>query len=453
MSMGLDARIWLLAVPLLTVWWEIRQRRTTVVILLVVIAACGYAHAADGFHPAEGDAKRGAKRDVVHARDLVLNPFHYEGKIIVLDVLSVPFLSDGNVFSWQQGVEAVGRTGLRFRRIWAEGEALYDVVAVDVGPGSGDLEVVGQLVVVLPPYLPPPDQRHVEASSSGPLPLDKLWAVKPRGVVHATNGFGAPVQIPVVKICYTTACNDVAPDQAAAPTPKTRDTLPVVRLYDLVLDPYLHRGQKVLLDFTTASAVIGASHQPWRDGPEGLRFSKMLDERTALYDVVGMDVQNWRAGFRPVGQLVVLLPPDAKRLACPSAADSGPICLTGTQWVVEPSGPYQGLNAFGAPAEAPAVRFVAKAAEYQAWQDDETLTDIQKAIFTAHRTMNRPAPGHSTSCYSPATGAPCIAIPPAPREEDYDTRMAWREALDAWRTTREELMQNSDATWRSRRGE
>ena len=384
------------------------------------------------------------KRDVVHARDLVQNPFQYEGQVILLDPLSFPFLADGAVFSWQRGVEAAGRTGLRFRRIWADGEALYDVMAIGVGPGSSDLTPIGQLVVVLPQ-----DRRHAAPSGSGPLPLNTLWMAKAQGVVDATNALGAPVQIAKVKICYTAACDDQT--AAQAPTPPAQREPPVIAPYDLVLHPYLHRGQKVLLDFTTASAVSAAGHRPWPDSGLGLRFAKMLDAQTGVYDIIGIDLDRWRGGLRAVGQLVVLLPADwRQRLACPPGVpDAGPICLTGARWVVEPAGPYQGLNAVGAPVEVPSVRFVARSTEYETWQDDSSLSDIQKAIFGAHKAMSRPAPGRATSCYSPAPGAPCIAIVPPPREEDFETRIAWRDALDAWRAQREELVRRADEAWSS----
>lgn len=316
----------------------------------------------------------------IRAHDLVTNPFKYEGQVVVLDPLSFPFLSQGAVFSWQRGVEATGRTGLRFKRIWAEGEALYDVMAVDVGAASSDLRPIGQLVVVLPPFLPRGDQEHVQSSSSGPLPLDKLWAVKAQGVVDATNALGAPVQIPKVKICYTAGCEDQTGPQAVASTP-TQKELPVIEPYDLVRDPYLHRGQKVVLDFTTASTVSTAGHRSLPDSGLGLRFAKMLDAQTGVYDVIGIDLERWRGGLRPVGQLAVLLPSDwRQRLACPPGVpDAGPICVTGARWVVEPAGPYSGVNAVGATVEVPSVRFVARSAEYETRQDDSSLSDIQQA--------------------------------------------------------------------------
>lgn len=385
----------------------------------------------------------------VRAHDLVANPFKYQGEVVVLDPLSFPFLSQGSVLSWQRGVEAVGRTGLRFNRIWTEGEALYDVMAVDLGAGSGDLRPIGQLVVVLP-Y----DRRHLTRPSSQPLPMNTRWMVKTQGVVDATNGLGAPMQISKVKVCYTTACDDQTDAQVVAPTPPTAgNDLPAIVPYDLVLDPYLHRGTKVLLDFTTASAVSGAGHRAWRDSGLGLRFSKMLDAHTGVYDIIGIDLERSRDGLRAVGQLVVLLPPDwRQRLACPPGLpDAGPICLTRAQWVVEPTGAYQGLNALGAAVEVPSVRFVARSAESETWLDDASLSDIQKAIFAAHKAIaSRPAPGRATSCYSPAPGAPCIAIPAPPGEEEFDTRIGWRDALDAWRAQRDELMRQTDEAWRNR---
>lgn len=388
------------------------------------------------------------KRDVVHARDLVQNPFQYEDQIILLDPLSFPFLADGAVLSWQQGVEAVGRTGLQFRRIWAEGEALYDVMANDVGPGNSDLTPIGQLVVVLPH-----DRRHAVPSGSGPLPLNTRWMVKVQGMVDATNALGAPVEIAKVRICYTAACDDQTGEQAVAPTPPAQKELPVIVPYDLVRDPYLRRGQKVVLDFTTASTVSTSGYRALPDSGLGLRFAKMLDAQTAIYNIMGIELERWRGGLRAVGQLGVLLPPDwRQRLACPPAVpDAGPICLTGAQWVVELVGPYQGLNALGAPVEVPSVRFVARPTEYETSQDDSSLSEIQKAIFGAHKAItSQPAPGRATSCYSPAPGAPCIAIPPAPREEDYDTRMAWRDALDAWHAQRENLVRRAAEAWTDR---
>lgn len=431
-----------------------KARGAIVVLLSLFVSGCdsGTARGQVAAHPPSAQragsvGAAGVKRDVaVRAYDLVVNPFQYQGQVVVLDPLSFPFVSQGAVFSWQRSVEAVGRTGLRFKRIWSDGEALYDVMAVDVGPGASDLKPIGQLVVVLPH-----DRPHAAPSGAEPLPLNTRWMVKAQGVVEATNAVGAPVQIPIVKICYTKACDD-APGATAPPPPPPppRSTLPIIAPYDLVIDPYLHRGQKVLLDFTTASAVNAAGHRPWPDSGLGLRFSKMLDAQTGVYEIIGMDLDRWRGGLRAVGQLVVLLPSDwRQRLACPPGMpDAGPICITGAQWVVEPAGPYQGLNALGALVQVPSVRFVAKSTEYQTWQSDPTLSDIQKGIFAAHKAItSQPAPGRATSCYAPAPGAPCITIAPPPREEDFDTRIAWRDALDAWRAQREELMHQADAAW------
>jgi hypothetical protein len=143
---------------------------------------------------------------------------------------------------------------------------------------------------------------------------------------------------------------------------------------------------------------------------------------------------------------------DQGRFACPGGPDGGPICFSDTQWIVEPVGPHQGVNAFGAPVQVPAVRFVSRAVDAEpTWPSDPTLTDVQKAILSAHQSMvGQASPGRASSCISTGPGGPCIAIPPPPREDDYDSRIAWRDAMDAWRGQREDLMQQVEEVWGNR---
>lgn len=296
---------------------------------------------------------------LVHPFDLARNPFQFGHEPILLDPSSYPRLVQGRVHSWQPGFEPAGQTGLRFQRFWAEGEALYEVTGVDLQGSGTQFLPMGYLVVRVP----------AQANSGSPIQPPSLsrgpWLVRPIGTAQGTNNFGAPVVIPVVQLCGEDRCAEQQ-QVSAAPTPAkkgigirdpNRDIAASVHPYDLLQNPFLHRGDQVLLDAYTASAVGPGGRQPWAPGVSGFQFEKMLDARRAVYEVMAMDLADPRAGIHPIGQLVVMVPDNiATNRGC--SGHAGPLCAAGSTWVVEPLGSMDGVNALGGQVQVPAVRYV-----------------------------------------------------------------------------------------------
>jgi len=83
------------------------------------------------------------------------------------------------------------------------------------------------------------------------------------------------------------------------------------------------------------------------------------------------------------------------------------------------------------------------------------LTDIQRAIQSVAAGMQfkspeQATPGNPTAAYVAGDGAPPVAIPEPPKQEDFDTRIDYRNALDQWQKNRESLTQKVDQAWSAR---
>jgi hypothetical protein len=127
---------------------------------------------------------------VLHAYDVLKNPYGYKNRLVVLDVMERPVLFNGSLFQYAGGVDprvatSLGMAGVRFDRMLTEDTAVYDVMALDANNNS-DPELIGQLAVLLP-------------SGRGQLELGPDWEVEPLGTVEGTNGFGARMQVPEVR--------------------------------------------------------------------------------------------------------------------------------------------------------------------------------------------------------------------------------------------------------------
>jgi hypothetical protein len=87
----------------------------------------------------------------------------------------------------------------------------------------------------------------------------------------------------------------------------------------------------------------------------------MIDENTALYDVMGMSAAS--GVFDLIGQISIVVPKNRHDLELAYA------------WEVEPLGTVEGTNYFGAKLEVPAVRFWRYAAERYANQQQSSHTE------------------------------------------------------------------------------
>jgi len=123
---------------------------------------------------------------IVRAYQLVQNPFAHEGKPVDLAPWQWPMLYNGQVYSWSRGANAqVGYVGLRFNRMLEPQTAVFDVMAQDM-TAPGELESVGQIIVILPPDV-------------SRLDIMKTWVVIPLGTTDGTNYLGAVIHVPTVR--------------------------------------------------------------------------------------------------------------------------------------------------------------------------------------------------------------------------------------------------------------
>jgi hypothetical protein len=126
------------------------------------------------------------------AFDLLKNAFAHQGKQVILDATSFPVLVNGAAREFREGaLDGGDYVGVRFNRILAEDQALYDITKPTSGPGGPD--VLGQLLVISSGIA----KRHMTHYS--PLSLRHRWRVEPLGVREGTNRFGATISVPAVK--------------------------------------------------------------------------------------------------------------------------------------------------------------------------------------------------------------------------------------------------------------
>jgi hypothetical protein len=110
--------------------------------------------------------------------------------------------------------------------------------------------------------------------------------------------------------------------------------------YELSKNPYKWKGRSGILDTQRATYVMpNGTAAPMGIGLGSIKFDKMLDEHTALYDVMTVDNT-----LMPDGQIAVLLP------------DSDPPNLR-KLWKVLVVGSLDGTNAFGSGVTVTEIKF------------------------------------------------------------------------------------------------
>lgn len=131
--------------------------------------------------------------------------------------------------------------------------------------------------------------------------------------------------------------------------------------YELIKNPFLKKNHIVRLDTHSYPILLDGNllnYQVYTGMPNivskelvGARFERMLDEETALFEVLGfnragvMSNGGTDEGMARIGELAVLVPTGSAQL--------DPEEL----WSVEPLGTLKGTNAFGATISVPLVRF------------------------------------------------------------------------------------------------
>jgi len=134
----------------------------------------------------------------LHPYDLLKNPYQAKGKLVTLNLDTMPILWDGAVVRYSDPMDPtfgvrLGLMALRLERFSQEDTALYDVMGTEAGGSTG--QMLGQVAVQLP-------------EGKTELRLDRAWMVEPLDPLQGTNYLGAPIQIPSVRFWRYVGEND-----------------------------------------------------------------------------------------------------------------------------------------------------------------------------------------------------------------------------------------------------
>jgi len=134
----------------------------------------------------------------LHPYDLLKNPYQAKGKLIALNLNTMPILYDGAVMRYSDPIDPtfgvrLGLMALRLERFAQEDTALYDVMGMEAGGSTG--QMLGQVAVELP-------------EGKTELRFDRAWMVEPLDPLQGTNYSGAPIQIPSVRFWRYVGEND-----------------------------------------------------------------------------------------------------------------------------------------------------------------------------------------------------------------------------------------------------
>jgi hypothetical protein len=125
----------------------------------------------------------------LHPYDLLKNPYQSRGKLIALNLNSLPVLYNGAVIQYSGPMDPtmgtrLGLMALRLERMADENVALYNIMGIEAGGSNG--QTLGQMAVELP-------------DGTTELKFDRAWMVEPLEPLKGTNYMGAAIQIPSVR--------------------------------------------------------------------------------------------------------------------------------------------------------------------------------------------------------------------------------------------------------------
>lgn len=125
----------------------------------------------------------------LHPYDLLKNPYQSRGKLIALNLNSLPVLYNGAVIQYSGPMDPrmgtrLGLMALRLERMADENVALYNIMGIEAGSSSG--QTLGQMAVELP-------------EGTTDLKFERAWMVEPLEPLKGTNYLGAAIQIPSVR--------------------------------------------------------------------------------------------------------------------------------------------------------------------------------------------------------------------------------------------------------------
>jgi len=167
--------------------------------------------------------------------------------------------------------------------------------------------------------------------------------------------------------------------------PRAEDV--TIHPFELLKNPFLQKNHLVRLDVHSYPILLDGNllqYNEYSGVPNivsrelvGVRFEKMLDEKTALYEVLGynrvglMSNGGTEEGMARLGELAVLV-----------ASGTGQL-NSEELWSVEPLGTLEGTNAFGAAISIPFVRFdgywrLQQPVPHETTGDAKTAVDLVK---------------------------------------------------------------------------
>jgi hypothetical protein len=155
---------------------------------------------------------------IVTGVNLYKNPYSYEKKSLWFDPRPVPFVYNDRVMSYSQpstNALAVGFSGVSFNRALDARRLLFDLREQNYATSSSNLETYGQLAVV------------VREPQQMPLRLDRIWVLKGLGTIEGTNGFGAPITVPLVEFLYYRGDEPASPRLESAKQTRPPQRLPL----------------------------------------------------------------------------------------------------------------------------------------------------------------------------------------------------------------------------------
>jgi hypothetical protein len=129
-----------------------------------------------------GETSQEIQAILVPPYKLLKDPYIYKNKIVVLDVKREPILID--IYNGPVYEEIPG--GLLFNRMISEDVALYDIMGLIAPAEDRNVKMLGQIAIGVP-------------SNQHQLQTEYDWEVEPLGTMEGTNGFGATLQVPLVR--------------------------------------------------------------------------------------------------------------------------------------------------------------------------------------------------------------------------------------------------------------
>jgi hypothetical protein len=148
--------------------------------------------------------------------------------------------------------------------------------------------------------------------------------------------------------------NDVTASPPIAPDPQSPPPSGLtLHPYELLKNPYQADGKLITLRLNSMPVLFNGNVIQYSDpvdpafgvrmGLMALRLDRMVNESTALYDIMGIEAGS--STGQTLGQIAVELP------------DGQTVLKLDQAWMVEPVKPLQGTNYMGAPIQIPSVHF------------------------------------------------------------------------------------------------